>query len=80
MKVYFWNRHVRDTVVILEEGNLHHPWFPMCEMLVPWRSLNGMHQLTVQCKRGAEKKRRRLAEEEEREFTSRAFSAYGRPL
>ena len=23
--VHFWRRHVRDTVIILEEGNLPHP-------------------------------------------------------
>ena len=26
MMVHFWYRHVRDTMVILEEGNLPHPW------------------------------------------------------
>ena len=26
MRVNFWHWHVRDTVVILEEGNLPHPW------------------------------------------------------
>ena len=36
----FPTRHVLDTVVILEEGNLPHPWFPQCEMIVPWRALN----------------------------------------
>ena len=25
MKVHFWYRHARDTVVIMEEGNLPHP-------------------------------------------------------
>ena len=25
IRVHFWHRHVRDTVVILEEGNLSHP-------------------------------------------------------
>ena len=25
MQVKFWHRHVRDIVVILEEGNLPHP-------------------------------------------------------
>ena len=34
----------------------------------------------MQCKKGAERKRQILAEEEERVATSRAFSAYGRPL
>ena len=54
--VHLWHRHVRDTVVILEEGNLPHPWFPLCEMLVPQRLLNGMHRPTVQCRKGAERK------------------------
>ena len=80
MRVNFWNRHVRDTVVVLEEGNLPHPRFPLCDILVPWKSLNGEHKCTAQCTQGAEWKRRQLAEEEEREVTARAFSAYGRPL
>ena len=28
MRVQFWHRNVRDIVVILEEGNIPHPWFP----------------------------------------------------
>ena len=39
-----------------------------------------MHRRTAQCTCGAERKRRRLAAEEEREVTTRYFSAYGRPL
>ena len=49
-------------------------------MLVQWNSLNGKHRRTEQCTRGAERKRRRLAAEEEREVTDRDFSAYGTPL
>ena len=41
MKVHFWNRHARDTVVILEEGKPPHPQCPLCDMLVPWKALNG---------------------------------------
>ena len=37
MKVNFWHRHVRDTVVILEEVNLPHPRSPLCDMLFPWK-------------------------------------------
>ena len=80
MRVHFCNRHVRDTVVILEEGKLPHPRFPLCYMLVTWKDLNGTHRITAQCTQGAERKRQRLAAEEEREVTSRAFRAYGRPL
>ena len=39
-----------------------------------------MHWQTARCKKGAERKWRRLAEEEEKEVTSREFSAYGIPL
>ena len=57
MKVHFWRRHVRDIVIILEEGNLPHPRFSRCDMLVPWRSLNGRHKNTAMCRSGAERKR-----------------------
>ena len=80
MRVQFWHRHVRDTVVILEEDNLPHKRFPLCDMLVPWKALNGTQQSTAQCTWGAERKRRRLAADEEREVTARDFSAYGRTL
>ena len=46
--------------------------------LVPWRSLNGSHKRTAKCKKGAERKGWRLAEEEEMAVTSRAFRDYGR--
>ena len=26
MRVHLWNRHVQDTVAIIEEGKLPHPW------------------------------------------------------
>ena len=69
-----------DTVVILEEGNPPQPRCPQCNMLVPWHTLNGRHPATAQCARGAERKRRRLAEEEFRESMERAFEDYGAPL
>ena len=80
MRVHFWHRHVRDTVLILEEGNLPYPRFPMCIIMVPWWSLNGLHKCTAQCKKGVERKQQRLATEEERAATSREFGAYGRTL
>ena len=60
----FFSRHVRDTVIILEEGNLPHPRCSRCDMLVPWRALNGKHHDTAMCRSGAERKRRRMAETE----------------
>ena len=80
MRVHFWRRHVQDTVIILEEGNLPHPRCENCDMLVPWRSLNGRHKDTAMCRSGAERKRRRDAEAEIRESAERAFEAYGGQL
>ena len=80
MRVHFWRRHVRDVVIILEEGNLPHPRCPRCDMLVPWRSLNGRHKITAMCRSGAERKRRRLAEADVRESTEMAFEVYGEQL
>ena len=47
MRVHFWRRHVRDTIIILEEGNLPHPRYENCDMFVPWRALNDRHKSTV---------------------------------
>ena len=66
MRVHIWYWHVRDTVIILDEGNLSHPRCPLSDMLVPWKDLNGTHRCTAQCNRGVERKRRILAAEEER--------------
>ena len=75
-----WHRHVRDTMVILEEGNLPHPQSSLCDMLVLWKALDGTHRCTEQCNQGEERKRRKLAAEEEKEVIDRDFSAYWRPL
>ena len=58
MRVYFWHRHVRDNMVILEEGKLPYPWCSLCDMLVMWLSLKGIHQRTAQYEKGVEWKRR----------------------
>ena len=76
MRVHFWRRHVRDTIIILEEGNLPHPRCENCDMFVLWRALNGRHKSTMMCKSGEERKRRRLAEAEVRESTEMAFEVY----
>ena len=43
MLVHFVHRHIHDTVVILEEGNLPHPRCPRCDLQVPRKALNGHH-------------------------------------
>ena len=73
MRVHFWRRHMRDIVIILEEGNLPHPRCPQCNMLVPWRALNGCHKNTEICRSGSEKNRRRLSEAEVRDSAEMAF-------
>ena len=80
MRVHFVHRHVQDTVVMLEEGKLPHPRCPRCDMQVPRKALNGRQLGTAQCAKGAERKRRRLAETEMMENLERAFHAYGKPM
>ena len=77
MRVHFVHRHVHDTVVILEEGNLSLPRCPRCDLQVSRKSLNGRHLETSQCRTGTERKRRRLAEAELETTSEKAFHAYG---
>ena len=49
-------------------------------MLIPWRALNGRHHATALFRKGVEWKRRRIAEEELRDITEKAFEAYGNPI
>ena len=77
MRVHFVHRHVHDTVVILEEGNLALPRCPRCNLQVSRKALNGRHLGTSQCRTGTERKRQRLAEAEMRVTSEKAFHAYG---
>ena len=78
MRVQFMHRHIHDTVVMLEEGNLHLPRCPRCDLQVSRKALNGLHLGTLQCQKGADWKRRRLTEVETRKNTERAFHAHGK--
>ena len=80
MQVHFVHRHVHDTVVILEEGNLPLPRCPRCDLQVSRKALNGRHLETNQCRTGAERKLRRLAAAEGEAATERAFHAYGKRI
>ena len=64
-------------MVILEEGNLPLPRCPRCELQVSRKALNGRHLETNQCKKGAERKQRRLAAVEVETTSEKAFNAYG---
>ena len=52
MRVHFVHRHVQDTVVMLEEGNLPHPRCPGFDLQVPSKALNGRHLGTAQVATG----------------------------
>ena len=80
MRSHLLQRHVRDTMIILDEGNLTHPRFPRCHMLVPWKYLNRKHVTTAQCKNREERKRRPMAEENIGESATIEFHAYRRPI
>ena len=80
IRVHFVHRHVHDTVVILEEGNLPLPRCPRCDLQISRKALNGCHLGTSQCRTGTERKRRRLAEAEMRKTSEREFHAYGKQM
>ena len=80
MLVHFFYQNVWDTVIILWGVNLLHQQCPRYNMLVLWSAVNGRNLATAQCAKGAERKCRRLVEEDLRESTERAFQAYGKPL
>ena len=63
MWVHFFHRHVRDTVIILEEVNLPHPRYPRCDMLFPWWALNGWYITTAHFSKGAERKQQWMVKE-----------------
>ena len=76
MRVHFVHRHVHNTVVILEEGNLPLPRSPRCDLQVYRKALNERHLETNQCKKGAERKQRRTAAAEVDTTSEKAFHAY----
>ena len=49
MRVHFVHRHIHNTVVILEEGNLPLPRCPRCDLQVSRKSLNRRNLETNQC-------------------------------
>ena len=72
--------HLRDTIVIPEEGDTPHPLCNQCVMFVPWKYLNGRHPRTVMYKQGAEKKRCILTLELARVGADTEFLHYAQAL
>ena len=66
--------------MILEEGNRPYPRCPKCYMFVLQRALNSRHPYAALCRRGEERKRRRLAAEEAEAGVAMALTAYDRAL
>ena len=62
--MHFLHHHMRDTVIIVVEGKLHHPWCTHCDMLISWAYLNRRHPNTAQGTKETYQKRQRLAVEE----------------
>ena len=56
MVVHFMQGHVWDNLVILEKGNLPHPWCPWCGIFMPWKALNVQHTTIAQCAMGVQQK------------------------
>ena len=82
-QIYPSSNSKNSTLLALKKRTMISPFLSprkLCDMLVPCRLLNGMHQRTSQWKKRAERKQQRLAAEEEQVVISRAFRAYGRPL
>ena len=73
MRLQLLHQHVKDTVIMLEEGNPPHPRCPWCDMLVTWKALERRNVTTAQCAKGEKRKRRRLVEEEMRKSAERDF-------
>ena len=80
MRVHFVHRHVHDTVVILEEGNIPLPRFPRCDLQVSRKALNGRHLDTNQFKKGADRKQWRTVAAEVETTSEKAFHAYGNKM
>ena len=74
--VNFLHRHIRETMLILEDDNLPYPLCPPFYIMLPLTSLNGKNTTIAQCTKGSEQKRRRLMAEDLREITARTFQAY----
>ena len=80
LQVHFVHHHVWDTIVNLEEGNRPHPCCPNCDIFVPWAALNHRHSTIALCAMAAERKYKRLTEEEALECYVLSFKVYKQPL
>ena len=51
LRIHFLHVHLWETIVILEEVKLTHPYFPDCDIFFPWKVQNLQHPTTSLCVR-----------------------------
>ena len=78
--IHFVHCHVREKIVITEEGNHPYPRYPDCNMFVPWVLISIHHSTNAICTWGADQKRQMMSEEEVQAVAATAFKARGRLL
>ena len=76
----FLHWHVRDTVVVLNEGNRPHLQCTGFNMFVPRDTLNGIQSVIEMCAQEAYHKRRQPSKEAARDRAETVFWAYVQPL
>ena len=78
--IHFVRHHVRNTIVMMEEGNRTHPRFSDSGIFLPWAALNHRHPTTDLCDQGADWKRRKLSDKETHVGAATYFRSYIQPL
>ena len=45
-------RHVKDIIVIMEEGKFPHPYYPDCNIFMPWSALKNFNPILTSAQGG----------------------------
>ena len=69
LQIKFSHRHVRYTIIILEEGKHPNPLCPDCDMFYPWKALNGWQPPTETCAQSQYSLKKNMSAGEAREWT-----------
>ena len=78
LRVHFSHRHVRDVIIIEEEGAF--PRCGRCDMFVSPASISTSHPNSKMCVAGTERKRKRLLELEHLRNQEVVFTVSGNPI
>ena len=79
-RVHFAHCHVRDTIVILEEGNRNYPHCHKFDMLVSKNALNDRQPYTSLCQQVEDQKHLHLAAYEVEAGEEMVITTYSQPL